>query len=114
MKIKRISLITLVVLMTLFISGCDFLMYGSQNSLSSEGSLYYFFTRIEDIPDGWSCCEFQSYYYEVDTKIVYIGSNNLSQNNTILLELKSNEFESYIYDEESNKFIGVRRGDSDE
>lgn len=55
------------------------------------------------------------YYYNIDTKIVYIGESKMTNfdsdivNNYygMLIELKSEEYENYIYNIENNQFIGI-------
>lgn len=99
----------LVLLSVLSLSGCDYdIRYGSGNVEAKGDSedLPYLLTRITDLPDEWSSSKYMCYYYHIDTKVVYFGTSNLSTS-AVLFELKSEEFRNYIYDEESNKFIGV-------
>lgn len=107
---KRCLILLFIVITSLVMTGCDdsILKYGSQNEEDSD-SLYYFFTRIDDsdVPDGWKTSDYQSYYYEVDTKVVYIGSNSLSSNNAIMVKLESEQYRCYIYDKSKNEFKGV-------
>ena len=111
---KKLLIVVLLAISCLF-TGCDSiehtLRYGNENSTSEISTEYnYFVTRIpnEELPDGWSSCDYMSYYYHIDTKIIYFGSNNLSTNGVMLVELKSKDFRNYIYDTKTKEFIGIK------
>lgn len=101
---RNVCLVIALILLSVFCMGCASLKYTNEG----KDEPLYMVTRVKNTPDGWSDSEFQCYYYNNDTKIVYFGSNNLGTNGALLLELKSEEYRNYIYDEENNKFIGVK------
>lgn len=64
------------------------------------------FVIIERVPSDWT--DLGNYYYEVDTKVVYIGRNpNYSDN--MFVKLESEEFEGYVYDLDTDSFVGFNR-----
>lgn len=109
---KRLLVVTILVLSCL-LTGCTdlghALEYGDEN-LTRDTGYTYFVTRIpnEDLPDEWHKCTNMSYYYHIDTKIIYFGDNKLSANGAILVELKSKDFRNYVYDTKTKEFIGIK------
>lgn len=108
---KRLLVITILVLSCL-LTGCAGLghtiKYGSENLTSNNYK--YFVTRIpnEDLPDEWHSCANMSYYYHIDTNIIYFGTCSLDGNGAMLVELKSRDFRNYVYDTRTKEFIGIK------
>lgn len=100
------KLVAIVCALALCCTGCDILIYDGGNVELNKDA--YMLTRITDIPDGWKSSEFMTFYYDINTYIVYVGTNSLSSNNSNIYELRSAEYRNYVYDEENNEFIGVK------
>ena len=106
---KRKSFIAVLLVLSCLLTGCS-MRYGTGNvelEGSGKGKLNYLVTRIENVPDDWSVSGYQSYYYNVDTKIVYFGSSSLSSTCAVLVELRSADYRNYVYDKETNQFVGI-------
>ena len=102
--------IFLLICMMLVLTGCDTLKYNTDNNIEDANELTYLLTKIADVPDGWSESDRNCYYYHVDTKIVYFGADNLSSTaGMYIVELKSDKYVNYIYNENANEFIGIER-----
>lgn len=104
-----LTVLLICIAFTLIGCSADIPVYDTNNNKDSD-DLKYLITRITDVPNGWSESDNNCYYYQVDTKIVYFGSSNLNSNYGVyLIELKSDKYDNYIYDEDTNEFIGVER-----
>lgn len=70
---KKILAVVLVCSM-LLTSGCS-IRHGLNNA--EDKGLYYLVTPILETPEGWSDSDFQCYYYQVNTHVVYFGNDDL-------------------------------------
>lgn len=62
----------------------------------------YMFINVEEFPEGWTKTDYSKYCFHVDTKVVYCKYGD-----DTLVPLVSKEYRMYIYNEESNEFVGV-------
>lgn len=101
------KLVAIVCALALCVTGCeDLIKYDGGNvELNADA---YMLTRITDIPDGWKNSKYMTFYYDINTYIVFVGTNSLASDNSKIYELCSAEYRNYVYDEENNEFVGVK------
>ena len=105
---KFLCILSCILLLSLLGCGNNTSFNMRDGYYNTEDNIYYLFNKIETIPDDWTEAEFNDYYYQVDTNVVYIGTNNLSSQCATIIKLESEEYDKYIYDKENNKFIGIK------
>jgi hypothetical protein len=79
------------------------------NSRNINSDINYRLVRITDTPEGWTVGKYDTFYYDIDTYIIYFGKSFIIDKNEYdnVLELKSAEYRNYVYDKETGNFIGV-------
>lgn len=100
-QIKILIVCLIIAVCGLFIVSCDY-------HCNKEDKHYYMLEKVEDVPYGWNTSRHMSFYYDINTSIVYVGKNNFGANNAFVYELKSKDYRNYVYDKNENKFIGVK------
>lgn len=100
-QIKILIVCLIIAVCGLFIVSCD-------SSSNKEEKHNYMLEKVEDVPDGWNTSRNMSFYYDINTSIVYVGKSDLGMRNAFVYELKSKDYRNYIYDKNENKFIGVK------
>lgn len=105
---KRLLVILCTICLSLTCFGCSSLTYNNDNIETSINN--YMLTRIPntDVPSGWKTAEFMSFYYDINTYIIYVSKNDSSLDSNIIYELKSADFRNYVYDLETKEFVGVK------